>query len=104
MKIITGAAVAVMTVTVAVSVMPGSSEARVRCHEGFRVYKDGRKLSTPLCQDLYLAQVAREFGTRVSDREILHNPNRRREICEFVGWDIRVKHLCDMVLPRRNGL
>lgn len=78
------------------------AEARIVCKEGYRVYKDGRRLSTPRCQDLYLAEVARQYGTRVSGEEILNNPMRRQEVCAHIGQDIRVRALCEMVLPRRS--
>ena len=81
----------------------GSLEARIVCKEGYRLLK-GQRLATPYCQDLYLAQVAREYGMRVSARQILNNPSRKREVCEFVGQDIRVSHNCDTILPRRGPL
>lgn len=77
------------------------AEARVVCSKGFRVV-NGQPLATPYCQDLYLAQVAREYGSRVTAREILNNPNTRREVCQFVGQDIRVKDHCDLIVPRRG--
>ena len=79
----------------------GPASARPVCRDGFQII-DGRKLATPYCSDLYLAQVAREFGSKVSAREIRNNPSTKREVCEFVGQDIRVKPICDMVLPRRG--
>lgn len=78
-----------------------SSSARPICRDGYQII-DGRKLVTPYCSDAYLAQVAREFGTKISAREIRNNPSTKREVCEFVGQDIRVKPICDMVLPRRG--
>lgn len=77
------------------------AEARIKCKEGYQVI-DGRLIPTPYCSDTYLAQVAREFGTKVSARQIRNNPNKKREVCEFVGQDIRVRHICDAILPRRG--
>ncbi|KUO56347.1 MAG: hypothetical protein APF80_15285 [Alphaproteobacteria bacterium BRH_c36] len=79
----------------------GPADARVVCKDGYRVL-NGKLLGTPYCQDLYLVQVGREFGVRVSAREILNNPNSKRELCQFIGWDIRVQHICEPVLPRRG--
>ncbi|MBU1211460.1 MAG: hypothetical protein KJ587_09335 [Alphaproteobacteria bacterium] len=79
----------------------GPADARVVCKDGYRVLK-GQLLGTPYCQDLYLVQVGREFGVTVSAREILNNPNSKRELCQFIGWDIRVQHICEPVLPRRG--
>lgn len=94
---------AVVACVLAMSGIVGPADARIVCEKGFRVIK-GRLLGTPYCQDLYLAEVAREFGVRVSAREILNNPNKKREVCAFMGWDIRVKHICDGVLPRLGPL
>lgn len=88
----------VAAVTASVS---GPASARPVCSGGYQII-DGRKMATPYCSDLYLAQVAREFGSKVSAREIRNNPSTKREVCEFVGQDIRVKPICDMVLPRRG--
>ncbi len=85
----------------AMAIGSGSAEARIVCDKGFRILK-GQRLGTPYCQDLYLAKVAHEFGVRVAAREILNNPNKKREVCQFIGWDIRVQHICDSVLPRRG--
>lgn len=79
------------------------AEARVVCKKGYRVL-NGQLLGTPYCQDLYLVEVGREFGMTVSAREILNNPNSKRELCQFIGWDIRVQHICEAVLPRRGPL
>lgn len=97
---IAGAVIAVTIVAGTARFAP--AEARIVCDEGYRVIK-GQKLATPYCMDVYLAQVAREYGTRVSARTILNNPSKKREVCEFVGQDIRVKNICDLVLPRRGG-
>ncbi len=80
-----------------------SVEAKPVCKDGYRIRK-GELLSTPYCQDVYLAQVAREYGTRVSARTIMNNPNKKREICQFIGQDIRVKHICELVIPSSGPL
>jgi hypothetical protein len=85
------------------TVIATPGDARIACKKGFQIV-DGQWLATPYCQDIYLAQVAREYGTRVSDREILYNPNRKREVCRFVGQDIRVKQNCETILPKRGPL
>ena len=86
-----------------IAISSESVEARVVCKKGYRILK-GQRLGTPYCQDLYLAKVAREFGVRVAAREILNNPNKKREVCQFIGWDIRIEHICESVLPRRGPL
>ena len=81
----------------------GPADARIVCDKGFRIL-NGQRLGTPYCQDFYLATVAHEFGFKVPAREILNNPNKKREVCQFIGWDIRVQHICHSVLPRRGPL
>ena len=41
-----------------------------------------------------LADVAREYGFRVSFAEIRNNPNAKRNVCIYVGRDIRVQENC----------
>lgn len=79
----------------------GPASARVVCEKGYRIIK-GNRLGTPYCQDLYLVAVAREFGVRVSADEILNNPSKKREVCRFIGWDIRIQYICDSALPKRG--
>lgn len=98
-----GLFVAALALALAMLSVAGPAEARVVCKKGYRVL-NGQLLGTPYCQDVYLAEVAREFGSRVPAREILNNPNKKREVCNFIGWDIRVKHICEAILPRRGPL
>ncbi len=87
----------------AVSFFPADpASARIKCKNGYQLV-DGSRLATPYCQDNYLAKVAREYGTRVSAREIRNNPNRKREICQFIGQDIRVRNNCATIAPRPRG-
>lgn len=67
--------------------------AKPRCHEGFQDVR-GRSISTPYCEDEYLAQVAREYGTKVSADTLRDNPNAKREVCRFIGRDIRINQAC----------
>lgn len=70
----------------------------IKCINGFQIVK-GARLATPYCQDNLLAQVAREYGSRVSAKTIRNNPNEKRNVCRLIGQDIRVKHNCDTILP-----
>ncbi|MFN0217823.1 MAG: hypothetical protein ACKVP4_03295 [Hyphomicrobium sp.] len=68
--------------------------AKIRCSaDGFQ-YVQGSWLSTPYCQDNLVAKVARQYGVKVSDAEIRYNPNRKAEVCRFVGHDIRIRNAC----------
>ncbi len=70
-----------------------SAEARIRCVEGFQI-SNGQRISTPFCQDSYLAKVAREYGQRVSAAAIRRNPSVKRRVCHFVGHDVRAQQAC----------
>lgn len=69
------------------------AEARIVCRGEFQVVQ-GNEISTPYCADNYLASVARQYGVRVSDATIRNNPNRKREVCRFIGHDPRVSLNC----------
>ncbi|MDX2259084.1 MAG: hypothetical protein NW205_09235 [Hyphomicrobiaceae bacterium] len=82
---------------IAVSVT--AAEAAIRCQDNYQIVQ-GNLISTPYCEDNYLATVARGYGTRVAARDIRNSPNRKREICQLVGRDIRVSEIC---APYLNG-
>lgn len=66
----------------------------IECEGNFQIQKNGNRISTPYCQDGYLAIVAREYGMRVSAKEIRYNPSEKERTCRFIGEDIRVKSTC----------
>jgi hypothetical protein len=65
---------------------------------------NGQLISTPYCQDAYLAEVAREYGLKASAAQIRANPNLKKEICRTVFTDNRVQLTCEQagVPERRN--
>jgi len=67
--------------------------ARIKCVGGSQVVA-GSLIATPYCQDALVAKVAREHGFKVSDGEIRNNPNTKRDVCRFVGRDIRLTTAC----------
>ena len=67
--------------------------AAIECRGEYQVVQ-GQLLATPYCQDNYLATVAREYGSRVSARQIRNNPNTKADVCRFMGHDSRVSHMC----------
>lgn len=71
----------------------GSGQARIQCRQGYQMVQ-GHELATPYCQDQYLAEVAREYGMKVSAEAVRQNPNLKQEVCRFVGRDIRVQQNC----------
>ena len=66
----------------------------IECEGNFQVQKSGDRIATPYCQDGYLAIVAREYGMKVSAKEIRYNPSEKERTCRFIGDDIRVKSTC----------
>ncbi len=74
----------------------------IRCKDGYQDVA-GSMLATPYCQDALLAAVAREYGMPVSAARIRANPNYKREVCRFVGHDIRVSHHCPDETPGLRG-
>ncbi|MBL8565859.1 MAG: hypothetical protein JNM89_09090 [Hyphomicrobiaceae bacterium] len=65
----------------------------INCRGAYQI-SGGREISTPYCEDNYLASVARSYGSRVSSAEIRNNPSTKREVCRFIGHDTRVQHIC----------
>jgi hypothetical protein len=73
--------------------LAGPAAAAIKCEKGFQRVQ-GNLLATPYCQDLYLAQVARQYGFKASAARIRNNPNYKKELCQFVFNDIRVQDTC----------
>ena len=74
------------------------AEAKIKCSEGYQLV-DGAMLSTPYCRDNYVAAVARQYGMNAPDAKVRNNPNFKREICRWIGHDIRAKDSCEEVEP-----
>lgn len=93
MQMFRSAAPACLAVGIALS-PAAPANAKIRCSDDGYQRVGGSWLSTPFCQDNLVAQVAREHGVRVSDAEIRNNPNRKGEVCRFIGSDNRVRNAC----------
>ncbi len=87
-----GPAVAVL-VALAAAGLATPATAAITCRDGAQLVS-GSYISTPYCQDKLLADVAREYGFKVSFAEIRNNPNTKRNICVYVGKDVRVHENC----------
>ena len=81
---------------VAAGSMPAS--AAIKCRDGAQLVA-GSYITTPYCQDKLLAEVARQYGFKFSFAEIRDNPNAKRNVCVFVGRDIRVQENCLIANP-----
>lgn len=75
-----------------------AAQAAIQCRNGAQLVS-GSYIVTPYCQDKLLADVARQYGARVSFAEIRDNPNAKRHVCRLVGRDIRVFENCQTVNP-----
>lgn len=89
-------------VTSGVTMAAGPSAAAIKCENGYQRVQ-GNLISTPYCQDALLAAVARQYGFKTSAAAIRQNPNHKREICRFVGRDIRVQENCITANPNGRG-
>jgi hypothetical protein len=69
------------------------AEARIVCKNGYQIV-NGSPIATPYCQDALVGQVAREHGFKVSDAAVMNNPNLKRNVCQYVGRDIRLTTAC----------
>jgi hypothetical protein len=78
-----------------------TAEAKIVCRDGYQRVK-GQDIATPYCQDKLVAQVARQYGSRVSDNSVLYNPAAKEEVCRFVGHDIRLTTACSDYNDRRR--
>ena len=79
-----------------------SPAAAITCRDGYQKVQ-GTWLATPYCQDDYVAKVAHQFGIKASAAEIRNNPYYKKEVCRFIGQDIRIKDTCNDANPERRG-
>lgn len=89
------AALAVMA-TMAATI---DAQARIKCSDEFQVVRGQGHISTPYCQDEYLARVARGYGIRVSGSAIRRSVSRKEEVCRAIGHDGRVSNICQPYRP-----
>jgi hypothetical protein len=67
--------------------------ARIVCKDGFQSV-NGSEMATPYCQDEYLAEVAREYGMRITGAGVRNNLQIKEAACKLVGYDTRVRDDC----------
>ena len=77
----------------AIGVAGPANAGGIQCNNGNQLVA-GNYISTPYCRDELLARVAREYGMKAPAEKIRYNPNFKREVCRFVGQDIRVQDNC----------
>lgn len=81
-----------------VNITAQSASAAIRCDGNFQITEHG-PIATPYCQDNYLAQIALEYGMRVSGEAVRYNVGVKKRVCRLVGHDIRIKDTCGDYLP-----
>ena len=69
-----------------------SAHAGIQCSGPYQVVQ-GRTHATPYCRDLYLAEVARRKGMRVTDAEARSVSGKNR-ICRLIGRQLSVRSIC----------
>ncbi len=84
---------AALAAVLVMSAWMSPAEARIKCVNGNQIVQ-GAPLATPYCQDELVAQVAREHGMKVSGSAVRKNPHVKRDVCRFVGRDIRIQLAC----------
>lgn len=77
-----------------------TAQAKIRCDGPNQIIPGHGSMATPYCEDGYLAEVAREYGAKVSAGEIRRNPHSKEKLCLFIGDDIRVRSTCSQYLDR----
>jgi hypothetical protein len=83
----------VLSISAFVLVAVSPAAAKIQCRDNFQVTKYGL-ISTPYCEELQIARVARSYGYNVSDAEVRNNPNTKVYLCQIIGNDNRLKGSC----------
>lgn len=94
-------AILAVTAVLMLPMAPATAGA-FKCREGFQDVQ-GSLISTPYCRDNYIAEVARDYGMKASPEAVRNNPNYKRELCRFIGRDIRIQEACIEVSPWGRG-
>lgn len=79
---------------------PQPAAAKIQCKGIFQVSKYGL-ISTPYCQELEIARVARSYGWKVTDAEVRNDPLKKVYICQALGGDVRLKGACGAYAPEQ---
>ncbi len=79
------------------------AQAAIRCNGPYQVIRGQGQILTPYCEDAYIARVARGYGVKVSANTVRHNPNRKEEICRFIGHDPRIQEFCSQYTGGDSG-
>ena len=86
---------------ISLSAIPDPAHA-ITCRDEVQINKNSRAI-TPYCETEYLARVARSYGFKITGRAIRANGSLKRDVCQFVGGDIRVSIICQGLRFEGNG-
>ncbi len=98
--ILTGAALA--SLVFFISTISGAAAA-IRCSGQFQIIRGQGKISTPYCEDNFLAMIARSYGWKVSNRAVRQNPGLKARICRHIGHDARLRIICGDHIFENDG-
>jgi hypothetical protein len=73
----------------------------IQCEGVFQVTKYGLHAS-PFCEERRIAQVARSYGYRVTDKEVQQGGLKKIHLCQALGYDNRLKEACAPYFPPRG--
>lgn len=71
-----------------------TTDAAIVCDGAYQVFKQGGQHRSNICENRHLARVAGHYGMRVSARTIRNRPSIKAEVCQAIGYDIRVDDIC----------
>lgn len=102
MKYLLPAAVALATSALTLTTATQLAHA-ITCAGNVQVNKNSR-IITPYCEHEQMAKVARSFGVRTTGKRLRNNVNHKRQVCEFIGHDVRLSSVCGgLRLEDRGG-
>ena len=87
-------AFALMATMMFAGMQTSTADAAIRCDGAYQVFKHGGQHRSPLCEDRYLAQIARKYGMRVTAYAMHNSPYEKSQVCYTIGHDIRVNDIC----------
>lgn len=81
---------------------PHTASSGIVCDGRYQIVQ-GNPISTPYCEDNYLAVIAQRAGSRVTGRQIRQNPLTKQKVCHLVGFDPAVRDICFGFTQDGNG-
>ena len=84
---------AAAAIFLAACLAPTMASAKFVCLDQFQ-YVAGSWVATPLCSDINLTNVAREYGAHPSYGAVMNSDSKKRQICNFIGFDRRAELAC----------